>query len=119
MQDNLTLTTNSNLNQYISLTEVGKLIPRINGHRVHPSTVFRWTRGLRGVFLEHWRVGRKIVTTETAVHKFFTELAKVGSAQVQQSHFKHPKPKRRQTPEYRQKSIDEAAAVLRRAKIIV
>jgi hypothetical protein len=44
----------------ITLTEATKVLPTVNGKRPAICTLWRWCRkGLRGVFLEYVRVGRK------------------------------------------------------------
>ena len=43
---------------------------------IHPCTVWRWIqKGVRGVRLEHIRVGRRILTSDEAVERFFFALA--------------------------------------------
>jgi len=104
---------------FITLTEATKRLGRFNGKRVHPSTVFRWTRGLRGVVLEHWRVGRKIVTTEAALQKFFTELVRADAAgQPATPAPRKRRPHRHPSSAARQREVDAANDVLRRAGIL-
>lgn len=113
------ITSPADISGYLTLSEASKRIPRMNGHRVHVSTLWRWCRkGYNGIHLEYFRVGRTIMTSEFLLHKFFTELAKADLEKTSQSQFQ-PRRKRRSCPQNRQKSIDEANAVLRRAKIIV
>ena len=60
----------------LSLTDATKAVPPIDNKRPHPSTVWRWCRkGLRGVRLEHIRVGHRVVTTREALCRFFDRLA--------------------------------------------
>ena len=59
------------------------------GHRLHPSTIFRWaTRGIGGVKLQTWKVGRQRVTTEEALLRFFeaTGMSAAPSAAAMSSH---------------------------------
>jgi hypothetical protein len=103
----------------LTLAAAAKTLPRINGRKVHTSTLWRWCRkGYNGIRLEYFRMGRTIMTSEFLLQKFFTELAKADSVQTSQSQFQ-PRRKRRISPQHRQKSIDEANEILRKAKIIV
>lgn len=104
---------------FMTLTEATKRLPRFNGKRVHPSTAFRWTKkGIGGIFLQHWKVGRKIVTTEAALSKFFSELAQAETAVQQTAATRTRKPRHRTSSATRQREIDAANAVLVRAGII-
>ena len=109
---------NSLLSGLIPLSEVPRRLPRRNRKRLHTSTVFRWTsRGCKGVYLEHWRIGRGIFTTEQALMKFFAELA---DATNQPPTTAAPKrrPRRRVNNDARQRQIDEANKVLVQAGIL-
>ncbi|MCD0458659.1 DUF1580 domain-containing protein [Roseiconus lacunae] len=45
------------------------------GKSVDRSTIYRWIfSGVRGVKLEHARIGNRIVTSRQALHRFFTHL---------------------------------------------
>jgi len=64
--------------QLITLTEATKLLPEVDGRKPAVCTLWRWCRkGLRGMFLEYVRVGRKICTTREALLRFFTDLAEL------------------------------------------
>lgn len=103
----------------MTLAEAARMLPRLRGKRVNTSTLWRWCRkGYSGIRLQYCRMGRTITTSEMALQKFFTELAAADSSQMAKSHQNPTIRKRRQTPEHRQKSIDDATAILRRAKII-
>lgn len=53
-----------------------KWLPRRNGKSVHIGTVFRWANnGVRGVKLSCVSVGRTKCTTQTALIKFFQDVA--------------------------------------------
>jgi len=101
----------------VSLAELARRLPRIDGRKIHISSIVRWCRkGLRGTRLEYVRVGRKICTTHEALLRFFAEL----SALDRQT----PPPrrpaflgKRPVTPKQRLRALQEADAVLERAKI--
>jgi hypothetical protein len=65
----------------ISLKEASKLIPTFDGKSIHYATAWRWCRkGLKGVRLEYVRCGQRIATSEKALNRFFTELAKLDEA---------------------------------------
>ena len=106
---------------FITLTEATKRIPRFNGKRVHPSTIYRWiVNGCRGVRLDHWRIGRKIVTTEAALNKFFCELTQVDTDdQPTTIAVRQRKKRRRSNSGARQREIESANDVLKRAGILV
>jgi len=103
----------------MSLTEATRALPRINGRKPAVSTLWRWCRkGLRGIHLEYLRMGRKIVTSKEALHRFFTELAEADEALEDRP---------RATPEClrkrgisaraRQRALEEADAILAEAGI--
>lgn len=102
----------------LTLSQASKRLPRVNGKRIHVSTLWRWCRkGLKGICLEYSRVGRSIMVSEAALNQFFTSLAQADAEQTDSHDFK-PRPKRRR-PGNRQASIDEANTVLRKARILV
>ena len=56
----------------ISFADVPSILPRRNGKKVHPSTVYRWaTKGARGRVLESMLIGGIRFTTVTALNRFF------------------------------------------------
>jgi len=60
----------------LTLTEATRVVPRVNGKRPVPSTLWRWCRkGICGVYLEYLRLGRHIVTSTEALQRFFVALA--------------------------------------------
>jgi hypothetical protein len=64
--------------ELITLTAATGHLPKVDGKKVSICTLWRWCRrGLRGVFLEYVRVGRKICTTRQALLRFFTDLAEI------------------------------------------
>lgn len=102
----------------LTLSQAAKQLPRVNGRKVHTSTLWRWCRrGCKGVKLQYYRIGRTIMTTESALQQFFTALAEVDAEQTDSCNYK-PRPKRRR-PGNRQASIDNANDVLRSAGILV
>lgn len=101
----------------LSLTEVTKVLPTVNGRRPSIATLWRWCRrGLRGVRLEYVRVGRNIATSKEALNRFFNALAAADTL---------PDKQRLQTVAAplvptttgRQKMLDQADRVLERAGI--
>lgn len=58
--------------EVVNLTEASKLLPPVNGKRVHINTLHRWsTRGVRGgIRLETARIGRRLVTSREALQRF-------------------------------------------------
>ena len=99
----------------LSLTEVARSLPRINGNRLHSSTVWRWCRvgvksrsGLR-VRLDHVRIGARVFTTADAVNRF---VAAVADADAE--HFRHEQRVQEKPPTNRQRerSIAHAEKVL-------
>ena len=62
----------------LTFSEAAKAIPRVNGRRVHASTMWRWaTKGVNGVHLETRRMGRRYVTTKSAIDTFCRKVAEV------------------------------------------
>ena len=65
----------------VSFTEASKLLPVINGRRIHPSALWRWARkGVKGVRLETRRLGGRFVTSMEAIERFSKALAEVDAA---------------------------------------
>ncbi len=102
----------------LTLSQAAKILPRNNGCYIHTSTLWRWTRGLRGVYLQYVRIGRFIMVTEDGLHRFFTELAKLDYERARSSKFKRRR-RCRNYDSHRQRAIQESEAILRRAKILV
>ena len=103
----------------LSLTEAAKVLPKINGRKPAVSTLWRWCRrGLRGVHLEYLRVGRNIVTSPQALHRFFAALA-AADEQLENQSFAKPKclQKRGISSKARLQSLEQADAILERAGI--
>ncbi len=64
------------LEELLSLKEVVKMVPPIDGKHPHVSTLWRWCRvGLRGVHLDYLRVGQRVVTSQEALGRFARDLA--------------------------------------------
>ncbi len=105
--------------ELITLTEAAKLLPKINGKRPAICTLWRWCRkGLRGVFLQYIRVGRKICVTRRAMLRFFTELAQLDQRVPPDTRSQPRALKRRPiTSRQRQRALAEADAILEEAGI--
>ena len=105
--------------QVLTLSECTKVVPRLNGKRIHPSTLWRWVRhGVRGVRLEHARVGNRIVTTKAAIARFAQRLAEADDAPRPTEHRSNSSvgPKHR-TDHQRQQNIARATKELEQAGI--
>ena len=105
--------------ELITLGEAAKLLPKVNGKKPAICTLWRWCRkGLRGVFLEYVRVGRKICTTSQAMHRFFTDLADIDE-QVEPDRYVKPTSLNRTpiTSRQRQRALAKADAILQEAGI--
>ena len=67
---------NTESDQLLSLNEAARACPSVDGKKPHCSTLWRWMqKGVRGVRLEHVKIGRRIVTTRHSLETFFRELA--------------------------------------------
>ncbi len=70
----------------LSLTDATKALPPIDGRRPHTSTVWRWIRrGIRGVHLEHLRLGHRVCTSREALNRFAARLAEVDERPVEKT----------------------------------
>lgn len=109
--------------KYLSLSEVCKAVPPIEGRHIHASAAWRWCR--RGVLarngqrirLEHTRFGRRVVVPHDAIQRFLDALAAADAA-----HFNTPiapaaPTKIPTSPKLRAKQIAQAEAVCNRAGI--
>lgn len=114
------MTINADIEKLVTLTEAAKLLPAVGGKRIHVSTLWRWCRkGLRGVNLEYLRVGSRIATSNEAMHRFFTALTELDENQSQAFTYKPACLQNRPRSEKaRQRDIENARAILVRAKII-
>lgn len=72
--------------ELLSLADATKALPPIDGRRPHTSTVWRWIRrGIRGVHLEHLRLGHRVCTSREALNRFAARLAEVDERPVQKT----------------------------------
>lgn len=105
--------------ELITLAEAAKCLPKIDGKKVSVCTLWRWCRkGLRGVFLQYVRVGRRVCTSRQSLTRFFSTLAELDQQSSLdtrlQTRVLH---RRRITSRQRQRALAEADAVLERAGI--
>jgi hypothetical protein len=65
----------------LTLSRAARLIqPRRNNRPTCGSTLFRWaTRGLRGIKLQTWRMGKTLVTTERAICEFIVATSEAAA----------------------------------------
>lgn len=102
----------------VTLAEAARWLPRIDGRKIAIPTLWRWCRrGLRGVHLEHVRVGRKVCTTHGALLRFFADLSALDRETPPPGRPPFPAKRRTITSKQRQRALAEADAVLRRARI--
>lgn len=95
----------------LSLTEATRALPKLDGKRPHPSTLFRWmTDGIRGgVKLEHVRIGRRICTSREALQRFVEALSQAPKPEPAPA---APGPRMR-TEKQRQRDVEKAKESLR------
>lgn len=119
MQTNIDIATTPASGPYLTLTDATKILPRKNGSRIHPSTLWRWCRlGCKGIRLQYVRVGRAVMVTESGLNQFFLSLAASDFTQKSRPEHRPAIRKRHQRPQYRQAAIDDANAILVRAGIL-
>lgn len=100
---------NTESESLLSLTEAARACPAVDGKKPHCSTLWRWMqKGVRGVRLEHVKIGRRIVTTRPALEVFFKDLA----AAPLPASSPLPTSTRVRTPKQRQRDIAAARATL-------
>lgn len=64
----------------LSLSQAARLVPEIDGKRLHASSLWRYCRkglhrGGRRIFLDYVRIGGRVVTTRESLAAFFNALA--------------------------------------------
>jgi len=68
--------SSAHFDSLLTMAQAAQLLPRINGRQLTAATVWRWCRkGINGIYLEHQCIGRAIVTTQSALDRFFRRLA--------------------------------------------
>jgi hypothetical protein len=99
------------IEELLSLSEAAKRVPKLNGRRVHASTIFRWCRrGLSGVRLEYVRIGRRMATSAEALNRFFNALAAADGEAPAHRHVRTAE--RRPSQAARTRAISQAEAKL-------
>ncbi len=99
-----------------TLAEVAGKLPRLGGRQIHTSTLWRWTsRGIRGVRLEHVKLGGRIVTSLEAVQRF-SERLNDASVAVRQQPSASKKNRRPRTPAQLERDAHAAEAELARRR---
>jgi hypothetical protein len=88
----------------ISLADARDFLP----NRPDISTLFRWcTPGVRGITLEHVRIGKRIYTSREAVQRFITR-----TTEAETSGQLAPRMRKRSSPTSRERRIERAEAEL-------
>ena len=65
-----------------TFTEIAAKLPRVNGRKIHSSTLWRWVvKGMNGCHLEARKFGGRFLTSIEAVDRFTAELAQAGVRQ--------------------------------------
>lgn len=101
----------------LSLTDASKALPKIDGKRLHISTLWRWCRkGIRGVQLDYIRLGHRVCTSAEALTRFTQQLAEVDH-KPNPSQPPIPQQPKSRTDHQRKRDIDRAEAELAEAGI--
>ena len=107
-----------NQEELLSLSEACAALPRIDGKRPHTSTIWRWCRkGVRGVRLEHVRLGHRICTSREALNRFANALARADAASNGSSTTESPTFPKSAPERHRARAVAEAEASLEEAGI--
>ncbi len=62
----------------LSLREAAKAVPSIDGRKPAYGCIWRWChRGIRGIRLEHVKLGGKLATSKEALQRFFSKLTEL------------------------------------------
>lgn len=89
----------------ITLAQASRKLP----NRPHKTTVYRWCKyGIQGVFLEHGKMGRSIVTSVEACMRFSRALQQATAQAPLPAANVVPITPRPQSPKQRQASIERA-----------
>jgi hypothetical protein len=99
-----------NAENVMTLAEAASALPRLNGRKLHISTLWRWARvGCKGVKLDYTRLGHRILVSREGCARFMAALAK--AEPVPRPRVPDPQPATR-TPERKAKDIAKARAEL-------
>ena len=101
--------------ELLTLTGVTKVLPRVGGKRIHPSTIWRWcSDGQNGVKLRCVRLGRRVFVPREALAEFAHALGERDVERfVPPSTTRVTPPPRRRTTKQRQRDILRAERKLR------
>ena len=89
----------------LSLTQAAAAVPPVDGKRPHVSSIWRWMNvGIRGVHLEHVRVGRRVCTSRDALERFMHALAEAPAPEAR------PQPRKARARTEKQRAHDVAKA---------
>ena len=100
--------------RFMSLTELAKRVPPIDGRRLNTATLWRWCRkSVRGVTLEYRRLGGRIVSSVEALDRFGKGLADLDAQQPVGPRLPELQPTKRRSPKARERDIAAARAELR------
>lgn len=102
----------------MTLEQASRTLPRMRSTKIHASTLWRWCKqGVNGIFLEHGRVGRTLVTTPEALNRFFVALAEYQQQPPASKVIRHHRLLAR-TPQRRQREMELAHQILIKAGIL-
>ena len=102
----------------ISLTEATKILPPIDGRRLHVSSVWRWARkGIGGITLEYVRVGGRVCTSAEAISRFVNALAALDGVPAARTPVPQSPATRKRSASQRAKDIQRAEGELAKAGI--
>ena len=94
--------------ELLSLTDAAKALPPIDGKRPHVSTIWRWVRrSVRGIRLEHVRLGHRVCTSQEALARFAQRLADADERAVGRP-VDRPQTKPARTAAERQRAVQSA-----------
>ncbi len=97
----------------LTFAEATKTLPRVNGKRIHVSTLYRWySTGVKGVKLRCAGCGRRLLVSREALQEFMVAVAAVGPVRRVRRTTPSTPPKGR-TPQQRERDIEKAEAYLK------
>lgn len=103
----------------VTLTEAARLLPRIDGKSLSPNAIWRWCMkgvGQEKVKLDHVCIGRRVCTSEEALHRFMQASAEDALERLNKpAHLYFPKPPRGRTEKQRELAIAAASERLKKA----
>ncbi len=101
--------------EWMSLSEAARRLPKLDGRKIHPSSLWRWCKqGIRGQRMRYRKLGGRIVLTLADIDEFSQRLAEADDLPRGPKLTDAPKPR---TDNCRQRDIARAEADLERAGI--